>query len=60
LVVKREIDSSVIPARDRAAGKVRSIKLKQLTSEIEKTNLDKPFKPLPLPKYLSKRPQFYG
>jgi threonyl-tRNA synthetase len=59
-VGKREIDSGVIPARDRAAGKVRNIKLKQLISEIEKANLNKPFRVLPLPKYLSKRPQFHG
>jgi threonyl-tRNA synthetase len=60
VVGKREIESGVIPARDRAAGKVRSMKLKQLMSEIEKTTLKKPFKVLPLPKYLSKRPQFRG
>jgi threonyl-tRNA synthetase len=60
VVGKREIDSDVIPVRDRAAGKVRSIKLKQLMSEIEKTTLNMPFKALPMSKYLSKRPQFHG
>ncbi len=58
VVGKREIDSGVIPVRDRAAGKVRSMKLKQLMSEIEKTTLNKPFKALPLPKYLSKDRNF--
>ncbi|MGA2308972.1 MAG: threonine--tRNA ligase [Candidatus Bathyarchaeia archaeon] len=60
VVGKREIDSGMIPVRDRAAGKVQSMKLEQLMSEIEKTNLNRPFKALPLPKYLSKRPQFHG
>jgi threonyl-tRNA synthetase len=60
VVGKREIDSGMIPVRDRATGKMQSMKLKQLMSEIEKTNLNKPFKALPLPKYISKRPQFYG
>jgi len=60
VVGKREIDSGVIPVRDRAAGKVRSMKLKEFMSEIEKTTLNRPFKALPLPKYLSKRPQFHG
>jgi threonyl-tRNA synthetase len=60
VVGKREIDSGMIPVRDRATGKVRSVKLNQLMSEIEKTTFNKPFKALPLPKYLSKRPQFHG
>jgi threonyl-tRNA synthetase len=60
VVGKREIDSGTIPVRDRIAGKVQSMKLEQLMSEIEKATLNKPFKALPLPKYLSKRPQFHG
>jgi len=60
VVGKREINSGVVPVRDRAARKVRSMKLNQLVDEIEKATLDKPFKALPLPRYLSKRPQFYG
>jgi len=60
VVGKREIDSGVIPVRDRAKGKVRSMKLEQLVNEIKETTLGMPFKPLPLPKYLTKRPQFYG
>lgn len=60
VVGKREIDSGMIPVRDRAAKKVQSMKLEQLMSEIEKTNLNRPFKALPLPKYMSKRPQFHG
>jgi threonyl-tRNA synthetase len=60
VVGKREIDSGTIPVRDRVTGKVQSMKLKQLMSEIEKKNLKRPFKALPLPRYLSKRPQFHG
>ena len=60
VVGKREIDSGTIPVRDRIAGKVQGMKLERLMSEIEKATLNKPFKALPLPKYLSKRPQFHG
>lgn len=59
-VGKREIDSGMIPVRDRATGKVRSMKLKQLAEEMEKIVSGKPLRSLPLPKYLSKRPQFHG
>lgn len=59
-VGKREIDSGMIPVRDRTTGKVRSVKLKQLVEEVETIIHDKPFKVLPLPRYLTKRPQFHG
>jgi threonyl-tRNA synthetase len=57
---QRELESNVIPVRDRTAGKVRKMKLSELMDEIKKATGKKPFKPLPLPKYLSKRPQFHG
>jgi threonyl-tRNA synthetase len=60
VIGKREIESKAIPARDRQTGKVRTMKLKELVGEIEKATSGKPFKPLPLPKYLTKRPQFHG
>jgi len=34
------------------------MKLKELIKEINEKTADKPFKPLTLPKLLSKRPQF--
>jgi len=60
VVGQKELETGTLPARDRATGEMRKLKLKQLISEIEKTIGNKPFKPLPLPKYLSKRPQFHG
>jgi hypothetical protein len=39
---------------------MRKLKLKEFIAEIERMIGDKPFKPLPLPKHMSKRPQFYG
>jgi threonyl-tRNA synthetase len=60
VVGQREIDSGVLAVRDRKTGELRKLKLKELTTEVEKTVKGKPFKPLPLPKLVSKRPQFYG
>ncbi len=60
VVGQREVDSEVLPVRDRKTGKIRKIKLEELINEIEELMKDKPFKQLPLPKYLSNRPQFYG
>jgi threonyl-tRNA synthetase len=60
VVGQREIESNILPVRDRKAQEVRKLKLEELVNEIAENIRDKPFKPLPLPKYLSKRPQFYG
>ena len=59
VVGENEVDSDVLPVRDRNAGKqIRNMKLEELVDEIHKITTDKPFKPLALPKLLSKRPQF--
>ena len=60
VVGQKELDSDTLPVRERRSGKIRKMKLKELTDEIEKIVEGKPFKPLPIPKHLSKRPQFYG
>jgi threonyl-tRNA synthetase len=60
VVGQKELESDVLPVRDREAGKIRKMKLEELTDEIEEIVKGKPFKPLCLPKHLSKRPQFYG
>jgi len=36
------------------------MKLEEFVREVEEVTRGKPFKPLPLPRHLSKRPQFYG
>ena len=60
VVGQKELESGVLPVRERSTGEMRRLKLEKLIAEIEKLMSNKPFKPLPLPKYLSKRPQFYG
>jgi len=60
VVGQKELDSDTLPVRERRSGKIRKMKLKELIDEIEKIVEGKPFKPLPIPKHLSKRPQFYG
>ena len=60
VVGQKEIESDVLPVRDRKVGKIRKMKIEELTSQIEGVVKGKPFKPLPIPKHLSKRPQFYG
>jgi threonyl-tRNA synthetase len=60
VVGQKELDSGVLPVRDRASGEMRRLNLEELTAEVKKTMANKPYRPLPLPKYLSKRPQFYG
>lgn len=61
VVGQRELESGVLAVRDREAhGKVQNLKLDELITKIVGILQGKPFKPLPLPLNLSKRPQFYG
>jgi threonyl-tRNA synthetase len=60
VVGEREIESGILPIRDRKTGERHNMKLEEIIKEVEETMRDKPYKPLPLPKHLSKRPQFYG
>jgi threonyl-tRNA synthetase len=57
---EKEIESDVLPVRDRKAGKIRKMKLNQLIEELQAQMSGKPFKALPLPRNVSKRPQFYS
>jgi len=61
VVGQREIESGVLPIRDREAhGKITNMQIAKFIIKIEGKLEGKPFKPLPLPLNLSKRPQFYG
>jgi threonyl-tRNA synthetase len=60
VVGQKELDSGLLPVRDRLTGKMRNMKPEDLVEELKALAEDRPFKPLPLPMYLSKRPQFYG
>jgi threonyl-tRNA synthetase len=61
VVGQRELKSGVLSVRDRENhGKVQNMKLDELIAKVNAKLESKPFKPLPLPLNLSKRPQFYG
>jgi threonyl-tRNA synthetase len=60
VVGKKEIESGMLPVRVRSTGELSKLQLSDLLTAIEKITVGKPFKPLPVPKYLSKRPQFHG
>jgi len=60
VVGEKEVESNVLAVRDRKTQKIRKMSLEDLISEIKDSTKNKPFKPLPLPRYLSRRPQFYG
>jgi len=58
VIGQREVDSDILPVRDRKVRKIRRMRLQSLISEIRKKTEGKPFQPLTLPRNLSKRPQF--
>jgi threonyl-tRNA synthetase len=61
VVGQRESESGVLSVRDREAhGKVQNMKLDELIAKVAGKLEGKPFKPLPLPLNLSKRPLFFG
>jgi threonyl-tRNA synthetase len=61
VVGQKEIDSGILAVREReAANKMQNTALNDLIKKIKSKTEGKTYKPLPLPKNLSKRPQFYG
>jgi threonyl-tRNA synthetase len=61
VVGQRELQSGVLSVRVREAhGKVQNMQLDELIQQVTDELDGKPFKPLPLPMNLSKRPQFFG
>ncbi len=53
----KEVKSTILVIRDRRTGKQIESKIEELIEFVRKETRDKPFMPLNLPKYLSKRPQ---
>ncbi|HVP82552.1 MAG TPA: His/Gly/Thr/Pro-type tRNA ligase C-terminal domain-containing protein, partial [Nitrososphaeraceae archaeon] len=53
----REVETSMVVVRDRTSSNQYESNLDLLINKIKKEIQDKPFMPLNLPKYLSKRPQ---
>ena len=61
VVGQRELESGVLAVRDREAhGKVQNMKLDELVAKVAGGVEGMPFKPLAVPLFLSKRPQFFG
>lgn len=60
VIGQKEVESGILSVRDRKVRKIRKMKLEALMKGVESIIKSKPFKPLPLPMLLSKRPQFYG
>ncbi|MEM3785909.1 MAG: threonine--tRNA ligase [Nitrososphaeria archaeon] len=60
VVGEKEVQSNMLTIRVRGEKEFKRMSLEDLLIEIKSKTLDKPFKPLPLPKLLSKRPKFYG
>ena len=53
----KEVESTTLVIRDRKTGKQIESNLIELIESVKNETKDKPFMPLNLPKYLSKRPQ---
>jgi len=61
VVGEKEIESGLLSVRDRELkGKQENMTTDQLIAKVSEKITGKPFKPLPLPVNLSKRPQFHG
>ena len=57
---EREIGAEEVPVRVREDGKIHSMSLKSLASEIKKQVKGKPYRPVPLPMSVQGRPRFVG
>ncbi len=57
VIGKKEIDSGIIPVRDRGTGKIEPMALSQLIENITLATKSKPYRKSTLPRFLSKRPQ---
>ncbi len=55
---KRELDKQIFSVRERATGKIKQMKPKEFKKILLKAQGEMPWKPLPLPTLLSKRPKF--
>ena len=61
VVGEKEIESGTLSVRDRELkGQQQNLTTEQLIAKVSEKIAGKPFKPLPLPIYLTKRPQFHG
>jgi threonyl-tRNA synthetase len=57
---EREADAEEVPVRVRADGKLHRMSSKKLVYEIKKQVEGKPYRPLPMPMSVQRRPRFVG
>ncbi len=61
VIGEKEVESGKLSVRDREVkGAQQTLTVDELITKIATKTADKPFKPLPLPRNLSKRPSFHG
>jgi len=60
VIGEKELASGMLAVRDRESRGQQSITVDELLAKMHAKIDGKPFKPLPLPRNLSKRPQFHG
>jgi len=58
VIGKKEKESEKLAVRIRETGKIENIPVEDLIKRIKSLTKDYPFKPLPLPKFLTRRPKF--
>ena len=60
VIGEKELKSGKIAVRFRETGKVQEMSAKQIADLVRKETEGFPFRPLPLPKLLTKRAVFFG
>jgi threonyl-tRNA synthetase len=61
VIGEKEVESGMLSVRDREVkGSQQNMTVNELLTKITAKIAGKPFKPIPLPRNLSKRPQFHG
>jgi len=57
---EREVGAEQVPVRVREDGEIRRMSVIDLVSEIKKQVRGKPYRPLPMPMHIRRRPRFVG
>jgi threonyl-tRNA synthetase len=56
----REVGADMVPVRVREDGKLHKMSLKELSAHIKKQVRGMPYRPLPMPMSVQRRPKFVG
>jgi len=57
---EREVGAEKVPVRVRSDGEIRKMAVRELVAEIRRQVKGKPYRPLPLPMRVQRRPKFVG